>query len=157
LVTVPPAACLLLAGTAHHNLTDGLQPGVSKCNVSVTFAVPWQVALATSSFSCPVHLVSRWRVLPILNSRRAELPDNPRLVSQLCQLERHAGSAKDAIRHPPGSHDDIANSTAGAIVMALQVAATEVTSFHVPFDFSRASLGPMPGDMGDSWSNHNRF
>jgi hypothetical protein len=72
-------------------------------------------------------------LLPVLNSRRAELPDNPRLVSQLCQLERHAGSAKDNIKHPPGGHDDVANSVAGAIVMALQVAATEVTSFPIPF------------------------
>jgi phage terminase large subunit-like protein len=25
-------------------------------------------------------------------------------------------------------------------------------AIHVPIDFSRASLGPMPGDVGDSWS-----
>jgi hypothetical protein len=72
-------------------------------------------------------------LLPVLNSHRAELPDNPRLVSQLCQLERHAGSAKDNVKHPPGGHDDVANAVAGAIVMALQLAATEVTSFPVPF------------------------
>jgi hypothetical protein len=95
-------------------------------------------------------------LLPILNSRRAELPDNPRLVSQLCQLERHAGSAKDNIKHPPGGHDDVANATAGGLVMALQVAATEVTSFHVPFDFSRSLIGVMPGSLGDSWSVTDR-
>jgi hypothetical protein len=72
-------------------------------------------------------------LLPILNSRRAELPDNPRLVSQLCQLERHAGNTKDNVKHPPGGHDDVANAVAGAMVMALQVAATEVTSFPMPF------------------------
>jgi hypothetical protein len=91
-------------------------------------------------------------LLPILNSRRSELPDNPRLVSQLCQLERHSGSAKDAIRHPPGSHDDIANAVAGAIVMALQVAAVQEPTIHPPFDFSTASCGPLPGSMNDSWS-----
>jgi hypothetical protein len=68
-----------------------------------------------------------------LNSHRAELPDNARLVTQLCQLERHAGSAKDNVKHPPGGHDDVANAVAGAIVLALQVAATEVTSFPIPF------------------------
>jgi phage terminase large subunit-like protein len=30
-------------------------------------------------------------------------------------------------------------------------------NIHVPFDFSRATLGPMPGDMGDRWSNNNRY
>jgi hypothetical protein len=34
-------------------------------------------------------------LLPVLNSRRAELLDHARLVTQLCQLERHAGSAKE--------------------------------------------------------------
>jgi hypothetical protein len=61
-------------------------------------------------------------LLPVLNSHRAELPDNPRLISQLCQLERHAGSTKDNVRHPPGGHDDVANAVAGAVVMALAAA-----------------------------------
>jgi len=78
-------------------------------------------------------------LLPVLNSRRAELLDHPRLVSQLCQLERHAGSAKDNIRHPPSGHDDIVNAVAGVIVMMLTVAAQEVTSFPMPFV---ASSGP---------------
>jgi hypothetical protein len=61
-------------------------------------------------------------LLPVLNSHRVELPDNPRLISQLCQLERHAGSTKDNVRHPPGGHDDVANAVAGAVVMALAAA-----------------------------------
>jgi len=72
-------------------------------------------------------------LLPVLNSRRAELHDHARLITQLCQLERHAGSSKDSIKHPPGGHDDVANAVAGAIVMALTGAAHEVTSFHEPF------------------------
>jgi hypothetical protein len=72
-------------------------------------------------------------LLPVLTSNRAELPDNPRLISQLCQLERHAGSTKDNIKHPPGGHDDIANAVAGAIVMALQAAHIVATNvFAVP-------------------------
>jgi hypothetical protein len=91
--------------------------------------------------------------LPILNSRRAELPDHPRLISQLCQLERHAGGAKDNVKHPPGGHDDVANAVAGAIVMALQVAVVRVPNIHVPPDLSTTACGIiMPGSMGDSWS-----
>ncbi|MGH6875865.1 MAG: hypothetical protein ACREHV_00650 [Rhizomicrobium sp.] len=58
-------------------------------------------------------------LLPLLNSERAELLDLPRLVAQLCALERRTSRAgRDSIDHAPGSHDDIANSVAGALVMA---------------------------------------
>lgn len=58
-------------------------------------------------------------LLPILNSGRAELLDHPRLVAQLCQLERRtARSGKDSIDHAPGAHDDIANCVAGALLLA---------------------------------------
>jgi hypothetical protein len=72
-------------------------------------------------------------LLPVLNSRHAELLDHARLVTQLCQLERHAGSVKDNIKHPPGGHDDIVNAVAGAIVTALQLAVHQVTTFPIPF------------------------
>jgi Terminase large subunit, ATPase domain len=61
--------------------------------------------------------------LGILNSRRCSLLDNKRLHSQMLGLERRVsrfGSAKEAIDHAPGNHDDIANSVAGAITMATQ-------------------------------------
>lgn len=55
-------------------------------------------------------------LLPILNSGRAELLDHSRLIAQLCGLERRtARGGKDSIDHPPGAHDDTANSVAGAI------------------------------------------
>jgi hypothetical protein len=58
-------------------------------------------------------------LLPILNSGRAELLDVPRLVSQLCGLERRtARGGRDSIDHAPGAHDDVSNSVAGAIVSA---------------------------------------
>jgi hypothetical protein len=57
--------------------------------------------------------------LPMLNSGGVALLDNDRMVSQLCALERHTTrSGKDAIDHPPGAHDDLANAAAGAIVLA---------------------------------------
>ena len=49
-----------------------------------------------------------------------ELLDHPRLVSQLCGLERRtARSGKDSIDHAPGGHDDVANAAAGALVGVL--------------------------------------
>jgi hypothetical protein len=56
-------------------------------------------------------------LLPLLNSGRVELLDHPRLVSQLCSLERRtARGGRDSIDHPPGSHDDVANAAAGVLV-----------------------------------------
>jgi hypothetical protein len=56
-------------------------------------------------------------LLPVLNSAWAELLDVPRLVSQLCGLERRtARGGRDSVDHAPGAHDDVANSVAGAVV-----------------------------------------
>jgi hypothetical protein len=55
-------------------------------------------------------------LLPILNSGRAELLDVPRVVSQLCGLERRtARGGRDSIDHAPGAHDDLANSVANNV------------------------------------------
>jgi hypothetical protein len=57
--------------------------------------------------------------LPILNSGRAELLDDKRLVAQFCGLERRtARGGRESIDHAPGAHDDVANSCAGALVLA---------------------------------------
>jgi hypothetical protein len=56
-------------------------------------------------------------VLPIINSRRCDLLDHPKMIAQFCGLERStARSGKDSIDHAPGGHDDIANAVAGVIV-----------------------------------------
>jgi hypothetical protein len=61
-------------------------------------------------------------LLPILNSQKCQLLDIPRLLSQLHGLERRtARGGKDSIDHAPGSHDDIANAAAGALVGAAAV------------------------------------
>jgi hypothetical protein len=58
-------------------------------------------------------------LLPALNSGKVELLDNPRVVAQLCALERKtARSGRDSIDHPPGGHDDLCNCVAGAIALA---------------------------------------
>jgi hypothetical protein len=55
--------------------------------------------------------------LPLVNSRRAALLDNAKLVAQLCSLERRtARGGRDSIDHPPGAHDDLANCVAGVVV-----------------------------------------
>jgi hypothetical protein len=60
-------------------------------------------------------------LLPVVNSRRCELLDNPKLVTQLVSLERRVGrGGRDSIDHPPGMHDDVANAVAGAIDAVLQ-------------------------------------
>ena len=64
-------------------------------------------------------------LLPLLNSRRIELLDLPRLHAQLLGLERRvARGGRDSIDHAPGAHDDIANAAAGALVLAAGVGKT---------------------------------
>jgi hypothetical protein len=56
-------------------------------------------------------------LLPLLNSRRADLLDVPRLEAQLIGLERRtARGGRDSIDHGPGGHDDVANAAAGVLV-----------------------------------------
>ena len=58
-------------------------------------------------------------LLVLINSRRASLLDDKRLVSQLVSLERRTSRlGKDSIDHPPGGHADVANAVAGACVYA---------------------------------------
>ena len=56
-------------------------------------------------------------LLPLLNAKRVELLDSPRLASQLVALERRtARSGRDTVDHTPGGHDDLANVVAGVVV-----------------------------------------
>ncbi|MBZ5500516.1 MAG: hypothetical protein LAP85_29335, partial [Acidobacteriia bacterium] len=59
-------------------------------------------------------------LLAPLNSGRLELLDSPRLIAQLCNLERRTSrGGKDSIDHGPNGHDDLINAAAGALVKAL--------------------------------------
>jgi hypothetical protein len=59
-------------------------------------------------------------LLPLLNSGRVELLDHPRLIGQLCSLERRtARGGRDSIDHAPGAHDDLANVVAGVAAGAI--------------------------------------
>jgi hypothetical protein len=53
-------------------------------------------------------------LLPRICSGEIELPDDEPLVCQLAGLERRTRSGgRDVIDHPPGGHDDLANTVAG--------------------------------------------
>jgi hypothetical protein len=55
--------------------------------------------------------------LPILNSGDCDLLDEPRITAQLVGLERRTSrGGRDSIDKAPGSHDDLANAVAGALV-----------------------------------------
>jgi hypothetical protein len=58
--------------------------------------------------------------LPMLNSKRVQLLDHPRLIAQLCRLERRtACGGRDSVDHPPTQHDDVVNAVAGCAVTLL--------------------------------------
>lgn len=76
-------------------------------------------------------------LLPLLNSGQTELLDEPRLIGQLCKLERRtARSGKDSIDHGPGGHDDVANAAAGALLLAQAPEQNDATNI-MPFAMMR--------------------
>jgi hypothetical protein len=59
--------------------------------------------------------------LALLRSGRAQLLDDARLKRQLLGLERRVGrGGRESVEHAPGSHDDLANAAAGALVLVEQ-------------------------------------
>lgn len=89
-------------------------------------------------------------LLPLLTSGRVSLLDNPRMLNQLANLERKTTRAgKDSVDHPPGAHDDLANSAAGALVLAAQQQHVPVVA---PFSITRASPW-----SSDDWRGFRRI
>jgi hypothetical protein len=73
----------------------------------------------------------------LLNSGKVKLLDNQKSINQICNLERRtARSGKDSINHAPGSHDDSANSIAGACSLSTSTGNT-VTSMPLDEFFKR--------------------
>lgn len=51
-----------------------------------------------------------------INTQTVELPNNPKLINELCGLERRRGKAgRDSVDHPPRGSDDLANACAGLV------------------------------------------
>lgn len=66
--------------------------------------------------------------LPMLNAHRVSLPDDARLRREFYDLERRTtGSGRDVIDHPPGGHDDRANSVAGVIATLCETPEMDLT------------------------------
>jgi hypothetical protein len=90
-------------------------------------------------------------LLPLMNSGRVELLDQPRLLAQLASLERRtARSGRDTIDHPPGAHDDVANAAAGAIAL---VAEHEGAAVAISLSWARGESG---GASTLSWSDRGQ-
>jgi hypothetical protein len=54
--------------------------------------------------------------LPLINGKKVDLLDHPRMIQQFVGLERRtARSGRDSIDHAPGAHDDLCNVVAGVI------------------------------------------
>lgn len=58
--------------------------------------------------------------LPMIMTGSVELLDNRQQKVELRQLERRTGQQRDAVDHPRGLHDDVANAIAGACVFAIK-------------------------------------
>jgi hypothetical protein len=58
--------------------------------------------------------------LPLFSAGRARILDNPKLILQLCALERRQTPTRDRVDHARGAghHDDEANACAGAMTLA---------------------------------------
>lgn len=58
--------------------------------------------------------------LPAMMSRQIELLDDTRLAMQFANLERRASHlGRESVDHAPGSHDDLANAAAGALIQVV--------------------------------------
>lgn len=96
-------------------------------------------------------------LLPLVNASRVELLDHPRLIAQLIGLERRtARGGRDSIDHAPGSHDDVANSAAGVLVLASRAArgprlVGAPPSLRATADQRLAGLHRAQGLTGDTW------
>ena len=76
-------------------------------------------------------------LIPVVNSRRCELPDDRRMIDELRRLERRRGrSGKDSVDHPQyGGSDDIANAVAG--VIDLVISKPQPSKYAVPVGVGR--------------------
>jgi hypothetical protein len=73
-------------------------------------------------------------LLPLVNTGRVELLDDPTLRAELLALERRSvRGGRDSIDHPRGAHDDVANVAAGVLTLASGVGAAKRGKFLAIF------------------------
>jgi hypothetical protein len=90
----------------------------------------------------------------LFSPQRARLLDHPVLLRQLSTLERRTGrGGRDAVDHPPGARDDVANAVVGALLLCQEVAEAAVATARADIspteaaqlaDFSRTFGMPVP-------------
>ncbi len=103
--------------------TEAIQSGVGRVTGD-KYAASWVVeAFRKVGIECVQAEKTRsglyLELLGPLNSGQVDLLDHPRLVAQLCTLERRTSRAgRDSINHAPNAHDDVANAAAGALYLA---------------------------------------
>jgi hypothetical protein len=96
--------------------------------------------------------------VPLWRRGVVHMANVPALVRELRLLERQTHrSGKDTVNHPRNEHDDLANVVCGVLWRLAALAMQPEVPIVMTPAFPRSSLGPMPGDTGDSWSNNNRY
>jgi hypothetical protein len=83
-------------------------------------------------------------LIPVVNARRVELPDDRKLIEELRRLERRRGrSGKDSIDHPPRLSDDLANSVAGLAHLVLNDEDSSASGFNARYHVADKPLLPV--------------
>jgi hypothetical protein len=94
-------------------------------------------------------------MIPLLNSRKAQLLDSRVLETQLTALERRPRAVvRDLIDHPPGAHDDVSNAVAGALVL---VAYDGAEVWQKPWQLPNTSPGASALMHAQMASNRGRY
>jgi len=94
-------------------------------------------------------------LMPVLNSKRCELPDDQRMIEELRRLERRRGrSGKDSIDHPAYGGSN-ANSVAGAINIAMTKPVTNPNA--IPICVGRGIGADIARTFGSTLSMPNPF
>ncbi len=97
-------------------------------------------------------------MLPVLNAGKVELLDHPRLITQLCSLERRtARGGRDSIDHPPGGHDDLGNSVAGVVCSLVAGSSADGWIAHYKTLAERASEIPDEVEEDDHSTRQTPF
>jgi len=95
--------------------------------------------------------------LPLLNAGRIELLDSPRMISQLCNLERRtARSGRDSIDHPPRGHDDMINAACGALLAASSRKTMHISAAIVERARTHGRYAYAMGGMSSRFRRFNR-
>jgi hypothetical protein len=96
-------------------------------------------------------------LIPVLNSKRCELPDDRRMIEEFRRLEKRRGrSGKDSIDHPAyGGSDDIANSVAGVIGLVIAKPALSVNA--IPIGVGRGLGAEIKKAFGSTFDQPSPF